>query len=472
MKTALHTIRLLPVLLLCLAVLSSPALAAGPEGAEEDPAESFTELSTYEDLLRMAENPAGRYRLTDSIDMAGRPWQPLDFTGVFDGGGHALLNVTVDSLGAGTEQTYDGNYKVYDTRFAGFFGSLKGAEVSGLRLVNLRVLVETDEPCFIGGIAGYTENSTIRSCAVQGRLELSAHDRMFGVGGIVGYGSGRIEDTSADVTLICTDTDAQTRDEQFMGGAYAAGYLDLKDCDIVIDGYDSDHGYVHNGGLVGMYIFYPAGLQYEGTITGCTASGQITFFEDNTNRRAYCKGFIGEIMNWDFVNSGNHTKDFVRNEVFTYTVNLRPDPCTGATYTQTVTEPGCDTLGYTTVQCGQCGYTYTDHYTLYRHAFADWTVIKEPTVEETGLREGTCTLCGAVTREEIAKLTPPPVTEPVETPPESAGEDAPEGELPPQEKPGGETGVFPVPLLIGALLLLLLLAAAIWSAVRKRGRHL
>ena len=88
---------------------------------------------------------------------------------------------------------------------------------------------------------------------------------MFGVGGFVGYGSGTLESCQGDFTLICTDTDAQTRDEQFMGGAYAAGHLNVKDCTVAIDGYDSDHGYVHNGGLVGMYIFYPAGLDFHGT---------------------------------------------------------------------------------------------------------------------------------------------------------------------------------------------------------------
>ena len=227
------------LILLALAAAMIPAARAA-EG-------EFTEIGTYEQLLQIAADPSGSYRLTDDIDMAGRAWEPVEFSGVFDGGGHALLNLEIDRVGDGLEDVYDGNYKVYGARFAGLFSALKGAEVSDLSLVNVKVKVETDEPCFIGGIAGYSEDSVIRSCRVQGRLELTAHDRMFGVGGIVGYGSGLIRDAQADVTLICTDTDAETRDEQFMGGAYAAGYLDLEGCRVTIDGYDSDHGYVHNG---------------------------------------------------------------------------------------------------------------------------------------------------------------------------------------------------------------------------------
>ncbi len=431
------------------------------------------EIYTYEDLLQVAENPAGSYKLMDNIDMEGLLWQPVDFSGVFDGNGYTLLNLEVNSAGAGTADTYDGNYKVYETYFAGLFGTLKGAEVSNLNLLNVKVKVDADLPCFIGSIAGYSENSTVRGCNIQGRLELAAHDRMFGVGGIIGYGSGLIEQTSADVTLICTDTDATTRDEQFMGGAYAAGYIDLNGCSVTIDGYDSDHGYVHNGGLVGMYILYPKGLQYEGFITNNTVSGRITFFEDNTNRRAYCKEYVGEVMNWTYTNGGNKA-DFQRNEVYDYTVNLRPDMCVDAEHTQTVTSPGCDTFGYTTVRCEGCGYTYTDHYTLYQHSI-EWVVTKEPTVDETGVRTGTCALCGAVWQEDIAKLDPPKATavpERTDSDQSSAGVSGQEKDK--EDGAGGDRDVMEIfknPLVIGVIVVLALALAVGEIMVFKNRRR-
>ena len=38
-----------------------------------------------------------------------------------------------------------------------------------------------------------------------------------------------------------------------------------------------------------MYILYPLGTDYAGYINNTRVEGIITFFEDNTDRRAYCK---------------------------------------------------------------------------------------------------------------------------------------------------------------------------------------
>lgn len=444
MKTQRLTV---PLLALLLVFLSGPARGAAPEP-------QYTEIATYEELLAIRDNPSGAYRLTANIDMAGQSWEPLDFSGELDGGGHALLNLTVTTTGASTAVTYDGNYKTYDTSFSGLFGTLTGASVHDLSLWNVRVTVESDAPCFIGAIAGYTEDSAITNCTAQGILELTAHDRMFGVGGFVGYGNGTLETCRGDFSLICTDTDSETRDEQFMGGAYAAGHLNVKDCTVSIDGYDSDHGYVHNGGLVGMYIFYPAGLDFQGEITNNTVTGQITFFEDNTNRRAYCNGFIGEIMNWDFINGGN-TDSFTHNEVFDYTTNLRPHTCQDPGYTETVTPAGCDTFGYTTRICDACGYRETDRYTLFQHRLGGWTETVPPTTEQSGLEEAVCTLCGAV---ETRQLPPRPAPEPSASPSQPP---APE----PERQEESNLSLFP-------FLIVLLLAAviAVFLILRRKKR--
>ena len=269
----------------------------------------------------------------------------------------------------------------------------------------MRVDVETDKPCFAAGIAGYMEKSSLINCSVQGIISLRAHEKMFGVGGILGYGCGSIERCSADVTLVCTDTDATTKDEQYMGGACAAGYPDINDCEIKIAGFDSDHGYVHDGGLVGMYIFYPAGIDYHGRITGNHVTGKIRFFEDNTNRRAYCKGFIGEIMIWEFDNDRNDTDDFERDEIFNYDKDIKPHECDAPNMEESVTAPSCE-FGYTTYTCSNCGYSETDHYTLKTHSF-EWTINKEATVDEEGFKTGVCSVCGVTAEAVIPKLELP-----------------------------------------------------------------
>ncbi len=401
----------------CLALLGlCGCLCLGGRALPAEAAE-IREIRSPQELQDMAGDPSGSYRLMADIDMTDVSWEPLAFSGSFDGNGYAILNLKIASVGQGVEDTYDGNRKVYDTSFAGFFDTLKGASVTGLNLINLRIDVDTQQPCFVGGIAGYMEDSIIENSSVQGILQLRACDRMFGVGGMIGYGCGSIRNTAADVTLVCIDTDASTRDEQFMGGVCAAGYPDINGCSVKIDGYDSDHGYVHDGGLVGMYIFYPQDVGYYGSITDNSVTGRITFFEDNTNRRAYCDGFIGEIMNWNFEN-GRNASDFQRDERFEYDVDLLPHSCertaegaAAIVWEETVTAPGCDSFGYTTRRCSVDGYTETDNYTLKSHDLT-WETVREATYEEPGLERGTCKNCEYSEERELAKLEPTPTPTP------------------------------------------------------------
>jgi len=370
-------------------------------------------ITDVEGLRAMELDPYGFYRLAADIDASGVDWFPFAFHGTLDGNGYSILNLSIRDAGESIRETYDGNMKVYETYFAALFDELSDGNVCNLNLVNLRIKVETDQPCFVGGIAGYMENASIENCSVQGSLELWAHDRMFGVGGIIGYGCGTILNATADVTLVCVDTDATTKDEQFMGGVCAAGYPDVKGCTINVRGYDSDHGYVHDGGLIGMYMFYPKGMKYKGSITDNYVSGKITFFEDNKNRRAYCNGFIGEIMNWDFEN-GRNKNDFVRDEVFKYDVNLLPHSCDNPVMREEVIEAGCE-FGYVRYVCETCGYEETDHYVLRNHDY-EWTVTLEATEEAEGERQGICRDCGAVifevTPKVIPVVTPQPDPEP------------------------------------------------------------
>ncbi|MDE6699826.1 MAG: hypothetical protein K2K10_02255, partial [Acetatifactor sp.] len=251
------------------------------------------------------------------------------------------------------------------------------------------------------------------------------------------------------------------------------GYLDLNECNVIIDGYDSDHGYVHNGGLVGMYIFYPKGTAHEGRITNNTVQGRIRFFEDNTDRRAYCKEYVGEVMSWNLKNSDNSAV-FERDEVFDYTIDLRPDMCVDASHTETVTEPGCNTFGYTTITCDGCGYAYTDFYTLYRHSVEEWTTIQSPTQFNTGVQSGVCVRCGDVLEEEMPMLEyeepstpsePPALTEAEQTRAFSE-EDSSVAET------KNDISSFlrkPVVISVAAALILLLVigGAAVWRGKRR-----
>ena len=327
-------------------------------GPQQMTSQQAVEVYDADGLLAMAGDPYGTYRLTADVDMTGVPWQPFEFYGTLDGGGHAILNASVTSSAAARRTTYDGNMISYDTIFSGFFGTLEGATVRDVQLLGLNVDVRTSEPTFVGGICGYMDAATIDGCTVQGQVSLATTGESFGVGGIAGFGCGSISNCVADTTLVCRDLDAVNKDEQFLGGAYANGYADLVGNDITLAGYDSDHGYVHDGGMVGMYIVYPEGTEHSGTIAHNTVRGSITFFEDNLDRRAYCEPEIGENMSmWAIEVREGNTSDFLPDERFEYDQDLLPHNCDNPQWTEEVVAATSTEHGYTRRTCTTCGYT-------------------------------------------------------------------------------------------------------------------
>ena len=340
-------------------------------------------ITSKEELAGIAANPSGNYRLDKDIDMTGVEWIPFKFSGNLDGNGHAILNLTYSTTGEERVTSYDGNYKKYDTCFGGLFSIVtEEASVTNLKLINVRATLTADDPTFIGTVAGCLDGGVIDGCTITGRLDITTSAKMFGVGGIVGYGRGIITNTDSETTLVCIDTDIQNKDEQFMGGAYATGYIDMENCNVTVYGYDSDHGYVHNGGLTGMYMFYPYGQKYSGKILNCNVDGFITFFEDNTDRRAYCRAYWGELLSTNCVIDGC-TDNFQSDERFDYSVNLLPDMCENPSYTKNVTESTDTEYGYTTYTCKACGYHYNDNYTLLA---GDLKEIEAKRLEEEKLR--------------------------------------------------------------------------------------
>ena len=363
-----------------------------------------TEIYSLEDFMQIKSNPSGNYKLMVDIDMQGESWSPISFSGTLDGNNHAILNVSVTSFADGEKTVYDGNYVEYDAVFSGFFGSLENATISNLKILGIDVDVTSDKDCFVGLLSGYMENSKVDGVEIEGQAKVEAKASCFGVGGFVGFGNGSIKNSKNEVTLISVDNDAENRDEEFLGGAYAAGYIDLDSNEVKISGFDSEHGYVHSGGLVGMYALDPENTSYAGYITNNYVSGKITFFEDNTDRRAYCEPFCGEIMNWTFDYDGN-TDDFTADERQEYDKTLLPEMCENPEYDEKTVESDCEQYGYTEHTCKTCDYSYKSDYKPLAHSLGNFETVKDPTVDEEGVAEAKCSKCGTIVYEELPKLT-------------------------------------------------------------------
>lgn len=320
------------------------------------------EIRTPQELAAIEENPAGEYVLGCDIDMSGEAWSCPDFSGVLDGNGHSILNLTVTEPGSSTAVVIDGNLVEYDACFAGLFGQLKEGTVKNLNLINLRVLVETDAPCFAGAVAGYSENCEISSCKIINTMELRAHEQMFGIGGVIGFGTGSVKDCDITTTLICTDTDPDTKDEQFLGGVLGCGYATIEDCKIQLKAYISEYGYVHSGGIAGMVQQYPIGMNHTTRIGDNVLNGTITFFEKNDTPRAYCEAFIGETQRTYGLAWAENELHFTRDQRTEYDRELRPEMCEAPEFTVETVKDG----DYTCIQtaCTKCGNVERDHYSI------------------------------------------------------------------------------------------------------------
>ena len=283
------------------------------------------------------------------------------------------------------------------------------------------------------------------------------------LGGIAGYGSGAVRKCSVDMTLISVDTDVQSMGEEFLGGVYAAGFVNVYDSNVVLEGFISEHGYVHSGGISGLFTEFPMAVGRKGYVKGNAVSGQITFFEDNDDRLALCKPLLGMARVNKYYLDGN-TENFEIHESKDYTRELRPELCEEPLYSIRVAEPGCQRYGFTQYTCDICGYSFRDQYTCYAHTVLSWEVIVPATYEQEGQSIGKCE-CGLQFTRTDPKLT--------ELPPEDCTEQTlPEPTKSRSEQPADspEETVFDVVFYgaLGCLLLLLAGAALVLRALFKR----
>jgi len=161
-----------------------PSFAAG-SGTEEDPYEISTEL----ELNRIGHNPRlidKHFELITDIDMAGMKYymiahKPYVFTGTFDGMGHTISNISIESE--------------FDTSPFGFIANIYGSSAS---IQNLTL----DEPNIastwgwrVGSLTGLNESGSISNCHAVNANVIG----MSTVGGLVGinYKYGKISGCSA-----------------------------------------------------------------------------------------------------------------------------------------------------------------------------------------------------------------------------------------------------------------------------------
>jgi hypothetical protein len=243
------------------------ALSAGNYSSGDGTAENPYRIANIFDLMELTNSPddwGKSFLMTADIDCIGVAIAPIGsyavpFTGIFDGAGHVISNLTINK----PTQNYVGLFGYVDS----------GGQIKNLGVVNVNVI---GDRC-VGGLAGYNEGGTLTSCYAAG----SVYGTSIHVGGLVGRNSGTLTSCYATGSV-----DGTIRAGGLAGGNFGAliscyatgsvtgsssvGGLAGGNFGVLISCYAT--GAVTGSNSVGGLV----GLNWQfGTLTSCYATGSV-----------------------------------------------------------------------------------------------------------------------------------------------------------------------------------------------------
>ena len=254
------------------------ALAGGSYGPNgkflapiDAPAAGSIPISSRGDLEKIGADESypsdGNYYLTQDIDLSGAEWTPIaNFTGVFDGQGYVISNMTITQAG--------------EYGYVGLFDSIYDATVKNVGLEGTDIIVSTSSSVMAGGICAESYgSSTVSNCYMEGKISVSIPS------------SGADDYASADAGGICALTINGVIDNCFNSGTVSASTASASSfaeaggvCGRSLNGsirdcYNSGPVTVANTSPEEQANAYSAGIcveNFEGVIDNCNNSGNVT----------------------------------------------------------------------------------------------------------------------------------------------------------------------------------------------------
>jgi hypothetical protein len=170
--------------------------------------------SEFLDIFGDPAHPSVTYILDNDIDMSGIDYTPIgtyaeSFTGSLNGDGYTVSNLTINQIFTAED----------DTQYVGLFG-YSHAFISNLNLDNITINVTAtpDNYLYLGILSGYQAGNVYNVHVTNSTIninELIKGD----IGGLVGFSSGDIINSSTDTTITITNTtDASTSYRLYVGG--------------------------------------------------------------------------------------------------------------------------------------------------------------------------------------------------------------------------------------------------------------
>ncbi|MFZ0034381.1 MAG: GLUG motif-containing protein [Sedimentisphaerales bacterium] len=185
------------------------------------------------------------------------------FTGVFDGNGHTISNLTIDTLGA-------------ENSYLGLFGKIgTGSQIKNLGIENFNI-TGGDGSCSLGGLAGDSDGN-ISNCYSTG--DVNGGKSSFYLGGLAGVtGGGTISDCYSAGTVTGGNNSTH------LGGLVGWNSGTISNC-FSTDAVAGGNGSWNLGGL--------AGWNELSTISNCFATGTVA----GGTVSYYLGGLVGENHN-------------------------------------------------------------------------------------------------------------------------------------------------------------------------------
>ncbi len=232
-----------------------------------DMPESFTAITIITDSngaalnSTLASDLSGYYILLVDIDLDGISWTPVGsdstpFTGIFDGGGHTISNLTLSSsdyyqglFGYSSGTLLNVLLENVSVTGTGHAGGLVGRSVDGF-ISNCSAVGDVSGTSSVGGLAG-SNTGTITESYTIGNISGTTSN----VGGLVGYNNGPVIGSHAAGTVS--------------GPQHIGGLIGKNDNTVT--------GSYAEAAVSGTYA-YIGGLTGEnngGTVSNCHASGDV-----------------------------------------------------------------------------------------------------------------------------------------------------------------------------------------------------
>jgi len=257
--------------------------------------EGYIPISSVSDFDKIREDLSGKYFLTTDIDMSGVQFDVIgqtaneSFKGIFDGNGHTIRNLSIES----------------DNAYVGLFGYINGGTVQNLIIEDISVkgtIEGTSSTLYMGALAGYVNAIIIDNVNIIGNNSVITNTenvKNYYIGGMIGnVDNNQSDKTKGNITNCSSivnirDVSVSSSTTSYIGGLIGNSKDTIINKSFSKSTIQSDSG-VFVGGLIGN--------ANHSAIADCYSNTNINV---NTTKLNYVGGLIGFARNTNsFYGSG------------------------------------------------------------------------------------------------------------------------------------------------------------------------